>query len=158
MLDVIQIMKEQCLCPISTSETLNTVAPCASGFKPCWKMFDAESAWVRILQVDLFLSRKLLDGSWSQRELPSVFIWEGVLQDIKKLWVLVQIPTSGRLIYVQHSSMWFLCENVLWTKCCQFPTFVSFLGLDVSSDCKNTEKLEKYFQLSFMGYVHAQKW
>ena len=84
MLDIIKTVEEQCLCPSSTSDTLNTLAPCASGCKTCWKMFDAESAWVRILQVKLFLSRKLVDGSWSQRELPSVFIWERVLQDNKK--------------------------------------------------------------------------
>ena len=76
------------------------------------KMFDA----VRTLQVDLFLSRKLLDRSWSQRELPSVFIWEGVLQDIKKSWVLDQILTSGRLIHVSHVSTWFLCKKCTTNK------------------------------------------
>ena len=36
-------------------------------------------------------------------------------------------------------------ERVLRTKCRQFPTFDTFLGLDVSSDFKNTEKLVNGF-------------
>ena len=52
----------------------------------------------------------------------------------------VQIPTSGSSTSQDKILHDFYVKIVLRTKCRRSPTFDTFLGLDVSSDCKNMEK------------------
>ena len=73
------------------------------------------------------------------------------------LWVGVQIPTSGSSTRQDIFLCDFYEENVLWTKCRRSTTFSTFLGLDVLSNCKNTEKSVNSFLMVIYGLWEVQK-
>ena len=69
----------------------------------------------------------------------------------------VQIPTSGSSTSQDKILRDFYVKIVLQTKCHRSPTFNTFLGLDVLSDCKSMEKLVNGFLTVIYGLCKEEK-